>query len=72
MRGLQLLDDLIAYIEDFRRRVVDGADGNRITQIEKSRIVAAIKQDYHNYRQNWWVPICVDAMAREMNIEIVA
>jgi glyoxylase-like metal-dependent hydrolase (beta-lactamase superfamily II) len=68
----QLLDDQIAYIERFREFVQQGARDGAIDQKMKSAIVVRTKQYFANFKQDWWVPLNVDAMASELGLKIDA
>lgn len=67
-----LLDDQIAYIERFRDFVREGARDGVIDQNQKSSIVVRTKQHFAGFKQDWWVPLNVDAMANELGLKIVA
>jgi glyoxylase-like metal-dependent hydrolase (beta-lactamase superfamily II) len=67
---MSMLDEQAAYIRRFREIVADGASDNAMTPKQKSAVVARIKKTYPDFKQDWWVPINVDAMARELGVEL--
>ena len=68
--SLELLDEQAAYIRRFREIVAEGSSGDAITPKQKSAVVARIKKTYPDFKQDWWVAINVDAMARELGLEV--
>jgi glyoxylase-like metal-dependent hydrolase (beta-lactamase superfamily II) len=67
---MSMLDEQAAYIRRFREIVADGASDNAMTPKQKSAVVARIKKTYPDFKQDWWVAINVDAMARELGVEL--
>ncbi|MFC0303497.1 MBL fold metallo-hydrolase [Sphingomonas sp. C8-2] len=67
----RLLDDQVAYIERFRDFVHEGARDGTIDQKQKSAIIVCIKQHFAGFKQDWWVPINVDAMANELGLLVL-
>jgi glyoxylase-like metal-dependent hydrolase (beta-lactamase superfamily II) len=68
--AMSMLDDQAAYIRRFREIVAEGASDNAMTPKQKSAVVARIKKTYPDFKQDWWVAINVDAMARELGVEL--
>jgi glyoxylase-like metal-dependent hydrolase (beta-lactamase superfamily II) len=68
---LSLIDEQIDYIRKFQTFVIEGASGGSITPKQKSAIIARVKHTYPEFKQDWWVAINVDAMARELGIAAV-
>jgi len=68
----QLLDNLINYIERFRDFVSEGARDGVIDQPLKSAIIIRTKEHFAGFKQDWWVPLNVDAMTKELGLELVS
>jgi glyoxylase-like metal-dependent hydrolase (beta-lactamase superfamily II) len=68
---LSLIDGLRDYIERLRDFVVEGSSAGAVSPRERSAIIARVKQTFAGYRQDWWVPINVEAMARECGISVM-
>jgi glyoxylase-like metal-dependent hydrolase (beta-lactamase superfamily II) len=67
-----LLDQQIVYIEQFRDFVREGAHDGTIDDRAKSAIVVRTKRHFERFKQDWWVPLNVDAMASELGFQRVA
>jgi glyoxylase-like metal-dependent hydrolase (beta-lactamase superfamily II) len=68
---LGLLREQADYIESFRDIVIEESHDGAVTLDDKYRIIVRTKQTY-DYLQDWWVPLNVDAMARELGLELIA